>query len=123
MSGPADAACPAGSQFFGYGGDYGCVMPGETPTVVAKCWKGFQNPCSGAHCEGGWVDNERYCCLAVAPPKPPPSTQETFEAYYWDGTAPFCDGRCRPGEHGKRISTKGCLTGRKIECCQDTFPR
>jgi hypothetical protein len=57
MSGAADAACPAGSQFFGYSGDYGCVMPGETPTVVAKCWKGFQNPCSGAHFEGGWVDN------------------------------------------------------------------
>jgi Polyglycine hydrolase-like, structural repeat len=43
----------------------------------------------------------------------------------WDGTAPFCDGECRPGEtegHPPAGGTAGeaCATGSKVYCCHST---
>ena len=44
----------------------------------------------------------------------------------WDGTAPFCDGSCRPGEtqsHPPPGSSSGssCWTGSKVYCCSSSI--
>jgi polyglycine hydrolase-like protein len=42
----------------------------------------------------------------------------------WDGTAPFCDGECAPGENAVKecssCSGKACATGTKVKCCRAT---
>jgi hypothetical protein len=65
----AKAACPAGSQFFGWGNKYGCVVPGENK-VVARCLKGTRGrPCTTVWYykafEGGQLDGTPYCCYMV----------------------------------------------------------
>ena len=60
---PARATCPAGSQFFAYGGAGGCVKPGSNEVVV-KC---FRNP---SPCATGWsteyAGDEKWCCPPAA---------------------------------------------------------
>lgn len=46
----------------------------------------------------------------------------------WDGTAPFCDGECRPGETQVQpppgsSSGSACLTGSKVYCCSSSIGR
>uniref|UniRef100_T1J942 Uncharacterized protein n=1 Tax=Strigamia maritima TaxID=126957 RepID=T1J942_STRMM len=40
---------------------------------------------------------------------------------YWDGTAPFCNGSCKPKENVCSYSNGGdgsmCWSGRKVRCC------
>jgi hypothetical protein len=110
-------ACPAGSQFFAYGGAGGCVKPGSNEVVV-KCFS------MGKVCPTGWsnegqTDTGSWCC-------PQPVTQKI--RCTWRGTAPFCDGGCRAGEHvvewayhAEEAHYGGfgaeCWQGHKAYCC------
>src|SRR4051794_12251331 len=50
-----------------------------------------------------------------------PASAETFyRNCHWDGSGPICEGRCAPerDEVARRSTTQGCLTGRKLYCCQ-----
>ncbi|MEZ5787291.1 MAG: hypothetical protein R3D62_12685 [Xanthobacteraceae bacterium] len=35
---------------------------------------------------------------------------------YWDGTSPFCEGRCRAGFVIR--GQKACFSGWKVKCCE-----
>ena len=126
---PARAACPAGSQFFAYGGAGGCVKPGSSEVVV-KCFS------MGKVCPTGWsnegaTDNGSWCCPPVASegtPRGNSNAPKREETCTWRGTAPFCKGRCLPGEAGRASSADGegtypnfgatCLRGLKAYCCR-----
>ena len=121
LAGPAAATCPAGSQFFAYGGAGGCVEPGSNK-VVLKCFN------MGKVCPTGWSnegasDTGSWCC-------PPTSKGETC---VWRGTAPICRGRCQAGESTRDWSRNGiglytkkhysdfgatCIDGGKVYCCR-----
>jgi hypothetical protein len=111
VTAPASAACPAGSQFFAYGGAGGCVKPGSSEVVV-KCFS------MGKVCPTGWsnegpTETGSWCC----PPPPAPKGTNCV----WRGTAPFCAGECEVGETLKARSSRrtyGCLTGSKAFCCR-----
>jgi hypothetical protein len=128
-----NAACPAGTLLFGYGDSAGCVKPG-TNEVVIKCF--YQNTCSSGWKGSGVTNDKGYelCC-----PPPPPRKQQTLEEmlneHYpnrtcmWDGTAPFCKGRCPanlrdgqyPSKNGKGMPPgfgEPCATGMKVYCCR-----
>ena len=100
---PARAACPSGSQFFAYGGAGGCVKPGSSEVVV-RCFS------MGKVCPTGWsnegpTDSGSWCCPPVASkgtPRGNPNAPKREETCTWRGTAPFCKGRCLPGEAGRR---------------------
>lgn len=123
-------ACPSGSQFFAYGGAGGCVADGKK---VQECFH------MGKTCPSGWsYEGESEGKSWWCPPSPIVSKkQETpqpghNETCMWRGTAPFCKGRCQPGELGRSASTDGegtypnfgatCLSGVKAYCCRLTFP-
>ena len=38
---------------------------------------------------------------------------------HWDGTAPFCEGRCSSarGEVARNSNSNGCITGTRLYCC------
>jgi hypothetical protein len=123
----AHATCPQGSQFFGYGGSYGCIQPGSN-TIIARCF-GPLKTCPTGWFQGGVLDGQQYCC--PPPPRPDPTVTR---ACYWAGTAPLCDGRCRPGELGAEIAENDaqalhdkqhfgadCLHGHKVYCCEKAF--
>jgi hypothetical protein len=87
--------------------------------------------------EAGWPLDDSGRDLCCPPPAPP--TKETLEEmlnkHYpnrtcmWDGTAPFCDGKCPsdlrdgqyPSKDGKAMPAgfgKPCVTGMKVYCCR-----
>lgn len=49
------------------------------------------------------------------------SPASVAETCLWEGKAPACNGKCRPGytliKQDKRGDGKACLTGRKAYCC------
>jgi hypothetical protein len=104
-------ACPAGSQFFAYGGAGGCVEPGSNK-VVQKCFN------MGKVCPSGWSnegasDTGSWCC-------PPGAIVAERESCVVRGTSPFCDGQCLAGEYYKKMGVEAgqrCLTGQKNVCC------
>jgi hypothetical protein len=113
VTAPASATCPAGSQFFAYGGAGGCVKPGSNEVVV-KC---FRNP---SPCATGWsteyAGDEKWCC-------PPAGGGAKHLVCRVDGTSPFCHGTCREGEIVQRVGVDAgqkCLTGVKVLCCHYT---
>jgi hypothetical protein len=132
MSQVPNAACPAGTLLFGYGDSAGCIRPG-TNEVVVKCFR--QKPCPSGWKGTGVVDDSgrELCC-----PPPPPPKKDTLEEMlnkhypnrtcYYDGTAPFCDGKCPTDYDGKYPSKDGkgmppgfgkaCVTGMKVYCCK-----
>lgn len=64
----------------------------------------------GASCFTG---TKAYCCKSPG------------RSCRWDGTAPFCDGSCRPGETPSQpasnsSSGSSCWTGSKAYCCSST---
>jgi hypothetical protein len=66
-----------------------------------------QNPSFGANCASG---TKALCCSTPG------------RTCRWDGTAPFCKGRCRSGEISSTpppgvSSGKRCLSGSKVYCC------
>lgn len=137
LTAPANAACPAGSQFFAYGGAGGCVKPGSNEVVV-KCFS------MGKVCPTGWsnegpTETGSWCCPPVAnqgTPRGNPNAPTRNETCTWRGKAPFCKGRCQPGEIGRAAQTDRdepfarahpefgaeCITGSKFYCCKPTFP-
>jgi len=69
-----------------------------------------QNPSFGANCVTG---SKALCCSTPG------------RTCRWDGTAPFCDGECRPGETQSTpppgsSSGSACWTGSKVYCCSST---
>ncbi len=128
-------ACPRDTLLFAYGGEAGCIDP-KTKQVVVKCFR-------QKTCPSGWrgadLRDERgleLCCMP--PPKPVFGTTPDFDflACRWDGTAPFCNGRCPQGTLNKALSKDGkgmgrfaeyfgkpCVTGFKALCCESTLPK
>lgn len=51
------------------------------------------------------------------------SASPRIMACYWEGTAPFCNGSCKPGwtttKHDRCGDGKCCSTGKKALCCRD----
>jgi hypothetical protein len=135
-AGPANATCPAGSQFFAYGGAGGCVKPGSNE-VVLKCFS------MGKVCPSGWsnegaTDTGSWCCPpAAAPPRGDAQAPVQNETCMWRGTAPFCKGGCKPGESTRGATDDSdsafarahpdfgadCISGVKAYCCRPTFPK
>jgi hypothetical protein len=35
---------------------------------------------------------------------------------HWDGSSPFCEGRCARGY--QTVATKACFSGFKVKCCE-----
>jgi hypothetical protein len=128
-----NAACPAGTLLFGYGDSAGCIKPG-TNEVVVKCFR--QKTCPSGWKGAGLPDDtgRDLCCLPPPPPKKQ-TLEEMLNEHYpnrtcmWDGTAPFCKGRCpahlRDGQYASKDG-KGmppgfgepCATGMKVYCCK-----
>ncbi|MGH6734950.1 MAG: hypothetical protein ACRECX_02565 [Methyloceanibacter sp.] len=129
-------ACPPGTLLFGYGDSYGCIKPG-TNEVVVKCFR--QKTCPSGWTGAGLPDDRGYdlCCVPPAPPPPPKedSLEEMLNKHHpnrtcmWDGTAPFCDGKCPPDlRDGQYPSKDGkgmppgfgskCVSGMKVYCCR-----
>ncbi len=128
-------ACPRDTLLFSYGGEAGCIDP-KTKKVVVKCFR-------QKTCPSGWrgtgLRDERgleLCCMP--PPEPVFGTTPDFDflGCWWDGTAPFCEGRCPAGTLNKAVSRDGkgmgiytkdfgkpCVTGFKVLCCESTLPK
>jgi hypothetical protein len=116
---PSRAACPAGSQFFAWGGAGGCVANGEQ---VRKCYHMPKD------CQTGWSQEHQddtgvWCCppdVGKRAGSPPPPANA---GCVWRGTAPFCEGECMPGEDRSGVSKTGdgerCVSGSKVLCCPD----
>jgi hypothetical protein len=64
-------------------------------------------------CPIGWGCGSTRCI----PPKRKPVQ---YGNCYWDGTGPFCAGRCRPGfvVQLRRTVAAGCVTGSQVYCCE-----
>jgi hypothetical protein len=126
-------ACPPGTLLFGYGDSAGCIKPG-TNEVVVKCFR--QKTCPSGWKPAGVLDDSGrdLCCPPPAPPKKE-TLEEMLNKHYpnrtcmWDGTAPFCDGKCPsdlrdgqyPSKDGKAMPAgfgKPCVTGMKVYCCR-----
>jgi len=55
------------------------------------------------------------------PLQPPPDLRRRpdpprYGNCYWDGSRPFCAGRCRPGFVA--LKREGCTTGSRVYCCE-----
>jgi chitinase len=104
-------------------------------SAQSECrWFGTQPFCRG-QCPSGWKPqmfrgrpfiNRCTTGYQISCCRQPTRIPTGFEACYWSGTAPFCNGRCRPGEETRRFSKTGngkaCLSGQKAYCCQNTHP-
>ena len=106
-------ACPAGSQFFAYGGAGGCVADGQQ---VMRCYN------MGQRCPSGWSNEGQaeagsWCCPPPKQTSIPQPTPAPKRKCVWRGTGPICDGECGQGEDRSGVSSKGCITGYKILCC------
>jgi hypothetical protein len=82
------------------------IPPHWTPPFVNV------DPPFGSSC---WTGSKALCC------KTPGRTCR------WDGTAPFCEGECGPGETPATepegsFSGNACVSGRKVYCCRSTSP-
>lgn len=127
-----NAACPDGTLLFGYGDSAGCIKPG-TNEVVVKCFR--QKTCPSGWKGAGLPDNRGLDLCCAPPPKPKKETLEEMlnrvypnRTCYWDGSAPFCKGRCRPDFTAGYPSSDGkgmpagfgakCASGMKVYCCK-----
>jgi hypothetical protein len=45
-----------------------------------------------------------------------PAEAAKYGNCYWDGTSPFCEGRCRSGFVVR--GQKACFSGWKVKCCE-----
>jgi hypothetical protein len=57
------------------------------------------------------------------PLRPPPGLRRPpeptrYRNCYWDGTRPFCAGRCRPGFVRLNREGSGCISGSRVYCCE-----
>jgi hypothetical protein len=126
-----NAACPANTLLFGYGESYGCIKKG-TSEVTVKCFR--MKSCPSGWKGAGLPDEKGDICC---PPPPAPKEQSLEEMLnehypnrtcYWDGTAPFCEGRCAKGYDAGYPSKDGkgmpagfgskCVSGMKVYCCK-----
>ncbi|MDX6751938.1 hypothetical protein SH611_19195 [Geminicoccaceae bacterium 1502E] len=95
----------------------GACRSGESESLRASSlpdhWRDafpvIQNTNFGESC---WTGSKVLCC-------PAPVGSECR----WDGTAPFCEGSCGPGEQQRppapeNLSGAGCVTGSKVYCCR-----
>lgn len=125
-------ACPGDTLLFGYGDQYGCVRPGSNEKVIS-CFR--QKTCPSGWTGAGIVDDRGHdiCCPPLPKPKQE-SLEEMLDRVYpnrtcfWDGTAPFCEGKCPsdypakyPSKDGRGMPSgfgKKCITGMKVYCCK-----
>lgn len=90
------------------GGETEVFRASDLPPHWKDAFPGIQNTNFGEPCVLG---TKTLCCPASA-----------GSECRWDGTAPFCDGECRPGEVAATPppgipSGSSCVTGSKKWCC------
>lgn len=80
------------------------------------------------HCSGQLAFCQNQCRREFSGPpggpplRPPPSLRPPspprYGNCYWDGSRPFCAGRCRPGYVRMRREGSGCVSGARVYCCE-----
>jgi len=83
--------------------------------------------CGSANCEkcnANIFGNCDDCCYCKGAPWP--KGDKAPEGCYWDGTAPFCSGKCSAGTKtlfsGKGGYGAQCVSGEKVLCCFEDSP-
>ncbi|KAF4957177.1 hypothetical protein FGADI_3242 [Fusarium gaditjirri] len=100
-----------------------------TATAIGECDSGYEergrSQCGDGSC--CWTGSKALCCevsddYAV---KDQVKKQDKIgvASCRWEGTAPYCEGECKPGWSERERSLCGdgrcCWTGLKALCCED----
>jgi hypothetical protein len=110
---PAAARCPDNLVFSAYNGHGICAYPGLGAKTALTCFV------AKGECPEGTLRNHKnsdptrdYCC---------PSSTNVRLSCAWSGVGPNCEGTCGVGPGPRFIrnaTSKGCVTGQKVECCR-----